>query len=118
MRRAISYATVTLTITSYTDSSSLTHIDISQVATGGIKGTTELRTLDWTERNHKDGIFGEVKGKSRWTKLEDVDDDKWLKEGWMAESGEKWIQSWAESVGGGWTADQVSFLQEGGMGMD
>jgi len=107
MRKAIGYATITLTIHEYT-TDSITHIDISQTATGGVKGTTEKRTLDWTVRGHTDGIFGEVRGKSRWVKLADLaegEDKKFLSEGW--EEGEH-VQSWAESVGGGWVADQVS----------
>jgi hypothetical protein len=35
------------------------HIDIAQTLTGGIKGTTELRTLDWQERQHSDESHGE-----------------------------------------------------------
>lgn len=101
-------ATVTLTISEYVDKdTSLTHVDIKQVATGGISGTTENRTLDWTYRDHKDGIFGSVKGKSRWVKLDDVDDDEFLKKGFEDMEGEH-IQAYAESNDNGWTANQVS----------
>ncbi|KAL2041348.1 hypothetical protein N7G274_005730 [Stereocaulon virgatum] len=106
LRKAISYATVTLTINQYTDSSNLTHFDIKQVATGGVQGTTENRTLDWTWRDHKDGIFGNVKGRSRWVKLGDVDDDEFLKVGYDDLEGEH-VQAWAENVEKGWTADQI-----------
>lgn len=100
-------ATVTLSVSQYTDANSTTHIDIKQVATGGISGTTEDRTLDWTYRDHKDGIFGSVKGKSRWTKLTEIDDDdKFLKEGWPDSKGE-FVQSYVESKDSGWTANQV-----------
>lgn len=47
-RRAISLATITLDIKQYRDDEGVEHIDIEQTATGGIKGTTENRTLDWT----------------------------------------------------------------------
>lgn len=39
---------------------------------GGIKGTEEKRTLDWGWRDHEDGIFGKLKGRSRWIKLSDL----------------------------------------------
>lgn len=66
----------------------------------------ENRTLDWEYREHTDKIFGKVKGKSRWVKLGDVDDDEFLKTGWDDLEGEH-VQSYVESDGGGWTADQV-----------
>lgn len=101
-------ATITLTISEYTDSATkLTHFDIKQVATGGISGTTENRTLDWTYRDHKDGIFGSVKGKSRWVALKDVDDDDFIKTGWENADGD-FVQSYVESKDNGWTANQVS----------
>ncbi|MCJ1481023.1 hypothetical protein MMC06_001179 [Schaereria dolodes] len=109
LRKAIGLATITLNIKEYVEDG-VTHIDISQTATGGIKGTTELRTLDWAFREHKDGIFGEVKGKSRWAKLNGLERDKegddWLSRGWEDADGE-FVQAYVESVGGGWTADQV-----------
>lgn len=40
-------------------------------------------------------------------KLSDVDDDDFLKKGWDDLEGEH-VQSYVESEGGGWTADQVS----------
>lgn len=107
MRRAIALATITLTVKEYT-ADGLTHIDIEQVATGGIT-STENRTLDWEFRDHTDKIFGAVRGKSRWVKLADVDDDKFLKEGFDDMEGEH-VQSFVESKDGGWTADQVSVI--------
>jgi hypothetical protein len=67
MRKGLSYATVTLHIHSYPDETtpSTYHIDIQQVITGGIQGTKENRTLDWTERDHTDNIFGTLHGRSR-----------------------------------------------------
>lgn len=63
----MAYATLTLQVHQYTDSENPTvlHIDIDQIATGGIKGTSEKRITDWTGRPHSDHIFGNVEGKSR-----------------------------------------------------
>ncbi|KAL8818090.1 MAG: hypothetical protein Q9223_003203 [Gallowayella weberi] len=105
LRRAIALATITLTITEYIQDD-LTHIDITQVASPGGITTIERRVLDWEYRDHTDKIFGEVKGKSCWVKLSDVDDDEFLKTGWDDLEGEH-IQGYVESKGGGWTADQV-----------
>lgn len=105
LRKAISLATVTLTIRQYLENS-ITHIDIQQTATGGIQGTTELRKLDWIYHDHKDGIFGDCRGKARWVKLKNVDDDEFLKTGWDDMEGEH-VQSYVESKTNGWTADQV-----------
>ena len=79
---------------------------------GASAAPRSLRALDWTYRPHKDGIFGEVKGKSRWVKVKDLDDDddkEWLSTGWDDPEGEH-VQSYVESVGGGWTANQVSLV--------
>lgn len=113
LRKAISYATITLTITQYIDDTAdkLTHIDISQVATGGVGGTKEKRVLDYTWREHEDRIFGKVKGKSRWIKLKDIDEDDFLKTGYDDMEGEH-VQALAESIGNGWTADQVWGFEE------
>ncbi|KAL8774784.1 MAG: hypothetical protein Q9209_000723 [Squamulea sp. 1 TL-2023] len=105
LRRAIALSTVTLTITEYIKDD-LTHIDISQVASPGGITSTEDRILDWEYRDHSDKVFGNVKGKSRWVKLNDVDDDEFLKKGWDDLEGEH-VQGYVESEGGGWTADQV-----------
>lgn len=40
------------------------HIDITSVASG-LSTTQENRTADWTDRDHSDRIFGNVKGRSR-----------------------------------------------------
>ncbi|KAJ5971961.1 uncharacterized protein N7479_001879 [Penicillium vulpinum] len=67
MRKAISYATVTIYVKQYADSedATLIHVDAQQVLTGGIQGTKEERKLDWQEREHVDHIFGKLKGRSR-----------------------------------------------------
>ncbi|OQE96101.1 hypothetical protein PENNAL_c0001G03285 [Penicillium nalgiovense] len=67
MRKALSYATVTIYVNQYADSENpaLIHIDAQQVITGGIQGTKEERKLDWEEREHVDHIFGKLNGRSR-----------------------------------------------------
>lgn len=110
-----------LTIKEY-EQDSVYHVDITSVASG-LSTTQENRTLDWTERDHADRIFGKVKGKSRWwktgaferltpggeqlavflraEKLKDgKTDSKFLDD--------EHIQSWAKNVdsGGGWSAEQ------------
>jgi hypothetical protein len=57
-------------ISEYTDvdpttSKSVVRIDITQTLTGGLAGTTEKRILSWTDREHKDYIFGHVVGRGR-----------------------------------------------------
>ncbi|KAL8635081.1 MAG: hypothetical protein Q9228_007394 [Teloschistes exilis] len=108
MRRLISLATVTLTITQYTTDDSLTHIDIYQVASPGGISSQENRILDWTYRDHDDKVFGAVKGKSRWVKLVGIDDHEFLKEGYDDLEGEH-VQGYVESKNGGWTVDQVPY---------
>ncbi|MCJ1265475.1 hypothetical protein MMC22_005353 [Lobaria immixta] len=105
MRKAIALSTITLSIKQYVDDGGVTHIDIEQTATGGIK-TTELRTLDWQVRDHEDRVFGKVDAQARWVKLADVDDDAFLKTGWDDLEGEH-VQGYVESKTNGWTADQI-----------
>lgn len=108
MRKAIALSTITLSIKQYVDDGGVTHIDIEQTATGGIK-TTELRTLDWQVRDHEDRVFGKVDAQARWVKLADVDDDAFLKTGWDDLEGEH-VQGYVTSKTNGWTADQVIMI--------
>lgn len=97
--------------------SGITHIDIDQTATGGIKGTREERTLNWTPKTHSDHLFGDLVGKSRWTGpgCEGWDAlDSYLKEGWLegdeekgGPNGELHIQNYVVNAKGGWTGEQV-----------
>jgi len=125
LRKAIGLATVYLDVKEYVDEEGVTHIDISQTATGGIKGTKEERKLTWTDGEHEDGIFGKVIGKSRFYTaldmqgggseeelkflkaeiLKDGSPSKWLED-------DKHIQSWARSVNNGWTAEQTWGFEE------
>lgn len=116
MRKAIAWATVTLAIKQYVDDAGLTHIDTDQTATGGIKGTQELRRLDWVERSHDDHIFGQLKGKSRWaaTGSPEFDAlDAFLTDGWLEDGeqagpgGESHVHSRVVNEEKGWTAEQI-----------
>jgi len=99
--------TVTLHVKQYKDSAGVVHVDIEQTATGGIKGTTELRQLDGQTGEHEDQIFGKVRGQTNWVKLADVKDD-FLSKGWLPETAQgETIESNVESVGNGWKASQI-----------
>jgi len=111
-RKAIGLATITLHVKQYVDEKGHTHVDIEQTATGGIKGTTELREFDWQERSHTDHIFGALKGRSRWLGL-DIVEDPFLKDGWLegeeeasGPEGEKHMESYVVAEKG-WTGDQI-----------
>lgn len=102
-RKAISLATITLTIRSHTESQpesntntqftpannddsvntstnttdskntaspTVTHIKISSTVSGLRTTTQENRTLDWTIRSHRDSIFGNVQGRSRFVQTD------------------------------------------------
>ncbi|KAF1975217.1 hypothetical protein BU23DRAFT_503777 [Bimuria novae-zelandiae CBS 107.79] len=126
-RKAVGVASVTLHIKMYTKTSEdnpsageVINVDIDQFASGGIKGTAEYRALDWTYRPHSDWLFGELKGRSRFTTLDAVrkeaaemggvteQDAEWLTEGWLEETrtGEV-IESFVDNEGKGWTGWQI-----------
>ncbi|PGH28361.1 hypothetical protein GX50_08903 [[Emmonsia] crescens] len=67
-RKAIGLATLTLKITQKKNDAGTVEINIDQLLTGGVKGTTEHRFLDWSEKPHQDHIFGSVIGQSRFLK--------------------------------------------------
>lgn len=109
--------TVTLVTKQYKDDEGVTHIDIEQPGAAGIKGTTELRQLDSSWREHEDHIFGAVKGTSKYMKVADFKDDDadeaFLKKGWAPESVEdEVIDSYVESIKNGWTARQIWGFEE------
>ncbi|KAF7985311.1 hypothetical protein HWV62_6489 [Athelia sp. TMB] len=110
-RNAIWYGTVTLYVKHYKDDSGVEHIDIRQTITGGFEGTTENRTLDWTERENEDHVFSHVKAKSRRAFLGDFDNE-WLKSGWLPDTEEhgvinSWVQSDTPKSGMTWNAEQT-----------
>ncbi len=119
-RKALGAATITqhLTHTAPTDSIPA-QINIDQTVTGGLKGTTEKRTLDWQWRGHSDWLFGTLQGRSRYTTLKELgeegkgkgvveEDARFLVEGWAEESekGEV-MESFVDNEGSGWTGWQV-----------
>jgi len=105
--------TVTLIVKQYRDAEGLYHIDIEQPGTAGIKGTSELRTVNGGWSEHEDHIFGHVKGITTWQKLselkDDDEDEKFLKTGWSADIVEKdeVIKAVANSVNNGWSSTQI-----------
>ena len=108
-------ASVYLSVKHYKDENGIEHIDIDQTVTGGIKGTSEYRVLDWTERPHEDHVFGAVLSKSRRVPLNELERE-WLKKDWADESFENGeiIYTCAKSdtakSGRTWSSEQVSKL--------
>jgi len=107
VRKAIGMATITLDIKHYKSDEGVEKIDIVQTLTGGIKGTTECRNLDYVERGHKDHIFGNVVGRTRRIMLEDIEDE-YLKKDWPADLvKEGLIDSFVFNEENAWTANQI-----------
>ncbi|KAF2742610.1 hypothetical protein M011DRAFT_472069 [Sporormia fimetaria CBS 119925] len=121
LRKTVGAATITQHIRTTTTPEGHTNITFDQILTGGLKGTTENRTLDWTYRPHSDWLFGDVRGKSRWVTLEKyqeeyagkgdeaVDEDvKYLVDGWDEETkGAELVESYVENDDAGWIARQL-----------
>ncbi|KAI4157386.1 MAG: hypothetical protein LQ342_008313 [Letrouitia transgressa] len=118
IRKIVSMATVTMHVIEFADENGTTNITIEQTATGGIKGETEVRKLDWSEVPHSSGVFGEMNNRSRWTGIGSSAESggggplhPWLTEGWLeektAEDGKEHIQNWVVNERSGWTAEQV-----------
>lgn len=121
-RKAVGLATFTLDIKHFNappappgepSGGPVSHIEIDQLGTGGIKGTSEKRCLDSLYREHSDWLFGTVKGQSRWIDIAEVD-DAFLKAGFLegdeekgGPNGEKHILSHVENEERGWTASQI-----------
>ena len=100
------------------DEKGTTHIRIEQTATGGIKGETEIRQLDWSEVPHSSGVFGEMANRTRWTSVDSNAESggggplhPWLSEGWLDEdlnqNGQSFVQNWVVNEKSGWTAEQI-----------
>ncbi|THH34032.1 hypothetical protein EUX98_g182 [Antrodiella citrinella] len=115
-RRAISMATIYQSMKHYKDDSDVEHLDIDQVLSGGVAASTELRTLDWKERETAHSLFGAVLGRSRRVKLQDLEDE-YLKQGWLPSvETDGAIQGIAQSdtakSGTTWDSDQIFGLEE------
>lgn len=112
-RKIITTGTVTLFIKHYKNENNEENIDIDQVFTGGISGTSEYRTLNWTERENYDHVFGFVIGKSRRLDSEQLEGlNQFLKTGWSEDSFEKGLiqaYAWSNTAKSKmtWTANQV-----------
>jgi hypothetical protein len=122
-RKAIGLATVIQYLkqfpTTGEDGKPTTQIDIDQIATVGIKGTSEYRTLDWQYRDHTDHLFGTLKGKTRYNTLKALlekntgqghveEDAKFLVEGWLKETEEgEIVESYVDNEAGKWTGWQI-----------
>ncbi|KAJ4406755.1 hypothetical protein N0V91_004445 [Didymella pomorum] len=125
-RKALGAATVTLHLKHHTaEDGTSSQIDIDQLVSGGLKGSSEKRTLDWQYRGHSDYLFGTVKGRTRYTTLSTVlgegkgiteEDAKYLVEGWLKETEEgEIVESFVENEENKWTAWQVwGFAEIGG----
>ncbi|KZZ95713.1 hypothetical protein AAP_01389 [Ascosphaera apis ARSEF 7405] len=133
-RKTLRYATVTLHMTEKEENGVII-VTSDQTITGGVKGTTEVRILNWEPRAHEDKIFGKVVGNSRFveaegnvpalevqTKVADPKEneaiEKFLKgetladgkptEGFVVdEQNTSFLQSWVVSQENGWTAEQI-----------
>ncbi|KAF2442157.1 hypothetical protein P171DRAFT_433716 [Karstenula rhodostoma CBS 690.94] len=126
-RKALGIATVTQHTKMYTKTpedntaaGDVIHIDIDQMVTGGLKGTSEHRALDWKYRSHSDWLFGEVQGRTRLTTLEAVrkeaqeaggvtaSDAEFVTQGFLAETEEgETIEGFVVNDGKKWTAWQI-----------
>ncbi|KAH6638355.1 hypothetical protein C7974DRAFT_306901 [Boeremia exigua] len=127
-RKALGAATVTQHLKQHVaEDGTSVQIDIDQLVSGGLKGTSEKRTLDWEYRGHTDYLFGTVKGRNRYTTLATVleeakgkgvveEDAKFLAEGWLKETAEgDIIEAFVENEGNKWTAWQIwGFAEIGG----
>lgn len=103
-------ATLYLDVKQYTDADGIVHIDIVQTITGGLAGTTELRTLDFQPRKYTDNIFGKLEGRARFISTDAIE-HPYQKEGWINDeaggpAGETHIES-ALVAEGGWTENQI-----------
>lgn len=85
-------------------------ITIQNIANMGLKGTTEIRHLDWQWREHRDYIWGQVRGRCGFKAMQDVADER-LREGWLEETlrGEC-IQEDAAAGDESWESTMVSFF--------
>ncbi|KAF7328425.1 hypothetical protein MVEN_02558400 [Mycena venus] len=115
-RKVIANATVTLAIKHYKDDAGVEKIDIDQTLTGGFPGPKEERTLSWTERSDKDGLFGHVVGKTRRCQVSDLEEE-FLKKNWTPDTIEHGViqflvKSDTPKSGTSWIANQAWGIQE------
>ncbi|KAL2848560.1 hypothetical protein BJY01DRAFT_211569 [Aspergillus pseudoustus] len=72
MRTTLAWVSVTLNTKQYqepgTTDKTIQHIDVDNIVTGGVQGSSEQRITDWKKREHSDNIFGKVEGQSRFVR--------------------------------------------------
>jgi len=115
-RKLIGAGTVSLEIKHYKGDDGVERIDIDQTLSPGGIQSREERVLDWTERSKEDSLFGHIIGRSRRTRLEEIEDD-YLRTGWTADSIEHgFIQSYVVSdvskSGTTWIVNQIWGMEE------
>ena len=62
--------------------------------------------MDWAWTEKENWIWGKVKGRSRYTKLGNVEDG-YLREGWERDGKGEVVEGYVESLTDGWSARQV-----------
>ncbi|KAF7854201.1 hypothetical protein EAF04_010498 [Stromatinia cepivora] len=109
IRRAISFAEVTLHTTQTQDENGLVTLTMERVASVGLAGTAEIRRLNWDTKEHKDHIWGNTRIRSRYIPTVDVEEgEEFLKTGWLEETAlGDCIQDKMESATGSWTSVTV-----------
>lgn len=111
VRQAVQYSSIETTLHQYTekgeDGKEVGRLDQVQISTGGVKNTEE-RVMNWEMLPTTNKIWGEVRGKSRYTTLAELEDkDEWLREGWDGSAEGQVVEGFVEGVKDGWTAHQV-----------
>ena len=82
------------------------HLDQYQISTGGIR-SFEDRVMDWQWTVKPNKIWGDVRGRSRYTPLSSISED-WLREGWDETcTSTTVVEGFVEGVKDGWTSHQV-----------
>ncbi|KAL2167382.1 hypothetical protein VTG60DRAFT_1371 [Thermothelomyces hinnuleus] len=120
VRKAVSWATISGTITQTKDEKGRTIIRVEQTATGGLKAETETVQLDGSEQVHESAVFGSQRVRSRWLDLtsehpapgvsskEEIDPylgEDWLEEEPEGSPGHVWVTATNDRAG--WRVDQV-----------
>lgn len=73
----------------------------------GIKGTRETRAMDWVSREHKDYIWGNVRGRCRYVLTSELTEDS-LSSGWSEETRNGYcVENEMADVNGAWSGYMV-----------
>ncbi|EEY15226.1 conserved hypothetical protein [Verticillium alfalfae VaMs.102] len=88
-RQFLHILTVKETHTQYVDSEGITHIDVALSISGGFGGNSENRIIDNKKHAVETEMLGTLYEQCRWANLDEVDDDPWLKEGWVYTNDER-----------------------------